>query len=92
MRKSQSQSMKIFVVIASLVLLILVFLLFFSFERLNNISINSKDCFVKGGVCRLFVDETPNYGCQEGEFPNEDILCDLSQAAKERICCLKWFF
>ena len=94
MKRSQENSTKIIIIISALILSIFLVFVIFSYERTDNFvsgsaTINKQYCSTMGGTCRVLIHETPNLGCEEGEFLNEHLLCGLSQTGKESVCCLK---
>ena len=87
MKKSQGISIRV-IIISALALLVLVVLSVIFTGKAGKFIIESEDCATQAGVCRLFADETPNRGCEEGEFPHQSLTCSLSPAGKERVCCI----
>ena len=88
MKKSQGLSVKT-IIISALALLVLVVLSIGFIEKTGEFVVETEDCTTQVGVCRLFVGETPNKGCEGSEFPHQGVSCTLSPTGKERVCCLQ---
>ena len=84
-----SQNVSIRIIITGLALLVFVMLSFVLIGKTGKFVMETDDCSTRGGTCRLLIGETPNKGCETNEFSHQSLLCALSPAGKERVCCFQ---